>query len=186
VTGSPSSVPAGRSKNPKLHEGRRIASDAISYPRLEPPWSDRKRFAPQVLNSSGQYVLLQENFDGRNDWYADIFVGALGTAVLFDGDPQATASDLSLQLRTSLYGSIPITARPLNNGPVKRSGKSGWYYRQSITANSSKVALRTLTLTVAVFDLGDGTAVAYVSDIPTNRPDLTAAESQVYKGIKVG
>jgi hypothetical protein len=184
--GGQSTVAPGQSRSPELHEGNRIASDAISFPRQAPPWSDRKRFAPQVLNSSGQYVLLQENVDGKEDWYADVFVGGLGTAVLFTGDPRATAADLSLQLRSSLYGNLPITVKPLRNGAVKRSGKSGWYYQQSITANSPKVTARTLTLTVAVFDLGDGTAVAYVSDIPTNRADLKAAEAQVYKGIHVG
>jgi hypothetical protein len=185
-TGGQNTIPAGQSRNPELHEGNRISSDAISFPRQKPPWSDRKRFAPQVVNSSGQYVLLQENFDGESDWYADIFVGGLNTSVLFNGDPQATASDLAVQLRSSLYGDIPIKAKPLRNGAVKRSGKSGWYYQQTITANSSKVAARTLTLTVAVFNLGDGTAVAYISDIPTNRADLKAAEAQVYKGINVG
>jgi hypothetical protein len=185
-SGGQNTVPPGQSKNPKLHEGARIASDAISFPRQKPPWSDRKRFVPQLLDSSGQYVLLQENFDGQNDWYADVFVGGLGTSVLFNGDPQATASDLSQQLPSSMYGGIPITVKPLRNAAVKRSGKSGWYYQQSITANSPKVTARTLTLTVAVFDLGDGTAVAYVSDIPTNRADLKAAESQAYKGINVG
>jgi hypothetical protein len=180
------STPPGQSKNPKLHEGSRIASDAISFPRLRPPWSDRKRLVPQLLDSSGQYVLLQENFDGKNDWYADAFVGALGTASGFNGNTQATASDLSFQIRSSMYGDIPVTFKSLRNGPVKRSGKSGWYYQQSVTANSPKVTARVLTLTVAVFDLGDGTAVAYISDIPTNRPDLRTAESQVYKGINVG
>jgi hypothetical protein len=185
-SGSQNTVPPGQSKNPKLHGGARIASDAISFPRRKPPWSDRKRFVPQLLDSSGQYAVLQENFDGQNDWYADVFVGGLGTSVLFNGDPQATASDLSQQLPSSMYGGIPITVKPLRNGAVKRSGKSGWYYQQSITANSPKVTARTLTLTVAVFDLGDGTAVAYVSDIPTNRADLKAAEGQAYKGINVG
>jgi hypothetical protein len=185
-SGGQNTVPPGQSKNPKLHEGARIASDAISFPRQKPPWSDRKRFVPQLLDSSGQYVVLQENFDGQNDWYADVFVGGLGTSVLFNGDPQATASDLSQQLPSSMYGGIPITVKRLRDGAVKRSGKSGWYYQQSITANSPKVTARTLTLTVAVFDLGDGTAVAYVSDIPTNRADLKAAESQAYKGINVG
>jgi hypothetical protein len=185
-SGGQNTVPPGQSKNPKLHEGARIASDAISFPRRKPPWSDRKRFVPQLLDSSGQYVVLQENFDGQNDWYADVFVGGLGTSVLFNGDPQATASDLSQQLPSSMYGGIPITVKQLRNGAVRRSGKSGWYYQQSITANSPKVTARTLTLTVAVFDLGDGTAVAYVSDIPTNRADLKAAESQAYKGINVG
>jgi hypothetical protein len=69
---------------------------------------------------------------------------------------------------------------------VQRTGKPGWYYQQSVTANSPNIAARVLTLTVAVFDLGDGTAVAYISDIPTNRSDLRTAESQVYKGINVG
>jgi hypothetical protein len=185
-SGGQHTVPPGQSKNPKLHAGPRIASDAISFPREKPPWSDRKRFVPQLLDSSGQYVLLQEKFDGQNDWYADVFVGGLGTSVLFNGDPRATASDLMQQLPSSMYGGIPITVKPLRNGAVKRSGKSGWYYQQSITANSPKVTARTLTLTVAVFNLGDGTAVAYVSDIPTNRADLKAAESQAYKGINVG
>jgi hypothetical protein len=185
-TGPQSSISPGQSKNPKLHEGSRISSDAISFPRQKPPWSDRKRLVPQLLDSSGQYVLLQENFDGKNDWYADVFVGALGTATAFNGNPQATASDLSFQIRSSMYGDIPVTFKPLRNGSVKRSGKSGWYYQQSVTANSPKITTRVLTLTVAVFDLGDGTAVAYISDIPTNRPDLRTAESQVYKGITVG
>jgi hypothetical protein len=180
------STPPGQSKNPKLHEGSRIASDAISFPRQKPPWSDRKRLVPQLLNSSGQYVLLQENFDGKNSWYADVFVGALGTATLFNGNTQATASELSQQIHSTMYGDIPVDFKDLRNGPVKRSGKSGWYYQQSVTAKSPKVAARVLTLTVAVFDLGDGTAVAYISDIPTNRPDLRTAESQVYKGINVG
>jgi hypothetical protein len=55
-----------------------------------------------------------------------------------------------------------------------------------VTAKSAAVTDRVLTLTVAVFDLGDGTAVAYISGIPNNRPDLKAAESQAYKGINVG
>ena len=85
-----------------------------------------------------------------------------------------------------MYGDIPVIIKPLRNGAVQRSGKSGWYYQQSVTASSTKVTARVLTLTVAVFNLGDGTAVAYISDIPTNRPDLRTVESQVYKGINVG
>ncbi|MEV0290138.1 hypothetical protein AB0H36_38920 [Kribbella sp. NPDC050820] len=181
-----SSTKPGQSKNPKLHEGARISSDAISFSRRNPPWSDRKRLVSQLLNSSGQYVLLQENFDGKNDWYADIFVGALGTGSGFNGDPKATAAALSIQLRTSMYGDIPVTFKTVSNGAVKRSDKSGWYFQQLVTAKSPKLTARVLTLTVAVFDLGDGTAVAYISDIPTNRPDLRAAESQAYKGINVG
>jgi hypothetical protein len=176
----------GQSKNPKLHQGARISSDAISFPRQQPPWSDRKRLVPQLLNSSGQYVLLQENVAGEKDWYADIFVGALGTDTLFDGNVQATASQLSIQVRSAMYRDVPATFKALRNGPVQRTGRSGWYYQQSVTANSPTIAARALTLTVAVFDLGDGTAVAYISDIPTNRPDLRTAESQVYKGINVG
>jgi hypothetical protein len=178
--------PPGQSKNPQLHQGARISSDAISFPRQQPPWSDRKRLVPQLLNSSGQYVLLQENVAGEKDWYADIFVGALGTDMLFNGNVQATASQLSIQVRSAMYRDVPATFKPLRNGPVQRTGKSGWYYQQSVTANSPTIAARALTLTVAVFDLGDGTAVAYISDIPTNRPELRTAESQVYKGINVG
>jgi hypothetical protein len=184
-TGQSSTKP-GQSRNPKLHEGARISSDAISFPRRNPPWSDKKRLVEQLLNSSGQYILLQENFDGKNDWYADIFVGALGTGSGFNGDPKATAAALSIQLRTTMYGDIPVTFKTVSNGAVKRSDKSGWYFQQTVTAKSAKLTARVLTLTVAVFDLGDGTAVAYISDIPTNRPDLRAAESQAYKGINVG
>ncbi|TCO51980.1 hypothetical protein EV646_101976 [Kribbella antiqua] len=183
---SESTTKAGQSKNPKLHEGNRISSAAISFPRRNPPWSDRLRLVQQLHNSSGQYVLLQENFDGRNDWYADIFVGALGTDSGFNGDPKATAQSLSIKLRSSMYGDIPVTFKNVSNGAVKRSDKSGWYFQQTVTANSPKLTARVLTLTVAVFDLGDGTAVAYISDIPTNRPDLRTAESQAYKGINVG
>lgn len=182
-----SSTKPGQSKNPKLHEGAgRISSDAISFPRIGPPWSEKKRLVEQLINSSGQYVVLQEKFDGTNNWYADIFVGALGTGSGFNGDPKATAAALSIQLRSNLYGDIPVTFKTIGNGAVKRSDKSGWFFQQTVTAKSAKVTARVLTLTVAVFDLGDGTAVAYISDIPTNRPDLKAAESQAYKGINVG
>lgn len=184
--GSQSTVRPGQSKNPKLHEGGRIASEAISFPRQRPPWSDRKRLVPQLVNSSGQYVLLQEKFDGKNSWYADAFVGSLGTSVLFNGDVRATAGDLSRQLRSTLYGDIPVQFKDLRNAAAKRSGKNGWYYQQSVTATNPKIAARALTLTVAVFDLGDGTAVAYISDIPTTRPDLRTAEAQLFKGINVG
>ncbi|MEV6284871.1 DUF2510 domain-containing protein [Kribbella sp. NPDC051770] len=184
--GPQSTVRPGQSKNPKLHEGGRIASDAISFPRQRPPWSDRKRLVPQLVNSSGQYVLLQEKFDGKNSWYADAFVGALGTSVLFSGDVKATAADLSAQLRSTMYGDIPVKFADLRNGAAKRTGKNGWYFQQSVTATNPKITMRTLTLTVAVFDLGDGTAVAYISDIPTTRPDLRTAEAALYKGINVG
>ncbi|GAB2583963.1 hypothetical protein GCM10027269_44320 [Kribbella endophytica] len=184
--GSQSTVRPGQSKDPKLHEGGRIASEAISFPRQRPPWSDRKRLVPQLVNSSGQYVLLQEKFDGKNSWYADAFVGSLGTSVLFNGDVKATAADLSGQLRSTLYGDIQVKFADLRNGAVKRSGKNGWYYQQSVTATNPKIVAKALTLTVAVFDLGDGTAVAYISDIPTTRPDLRTAEAQLYKGINVG
>jgi len=142
--------------------------------------------APQLLDSSGQYVVLQDNVNGTDDWNADIYVGALGTGSGFNGDPKATAATLSIQLRSWLYGEIPVTFKTIANGAVKRSDRSGWFFQQTVTAKSAKVTARVLTLTVAVFDLGDGTAVAYVSDIPTTRPDLKAAESQAYKGINVG
>jgi hypothetical protein len=189
-TGSPTSqgsTKPGQSKNPKLHEGfGRISSDAISFPRQNPPWSDRKRLVQQLLNSSGQHIVLQEKVNGGDDWSADIFVGGLGTGSGFNGDPKATAANLSVQLRTNMYGSIPVTYRTIANGAVKRTDKSGWFFQQSVTAKSAAVTDRVLTLTVAVFDLGDGTAVAYISGIPNNRPDLKAAESQAYKGINVG
>ncbi|MER7245488.1 DUF2510 domain-containing protein [Kribbella sp. NPDC000426] len=182
-----STTKPGQSKNPKLHEGTgRISSDAISFPRQNPPWSDRKRLVQQLLNSSGQHIVLQENVNGADDWTADIFVGGLGTGSGFNGDAKATAATLSGQLRTSMYGSIPATYRTVANGAVKRTDKSGWFYQQTVTAKSAAVTDRVLTLTVAVFDLGDGTAVAYISGIPNNRPDLKAAESQAYKGINVG
>lgn len=188
-TGTPTggeTIPPGQSRNPAIHQGARIASNAISFPRLRPPWSDRLRFVTQVEDSNGQRVLLQGKFDGTHDWYANIFVGALSTAVLFNGDPQASASDLALQLRSSLYGDIPITAKVTRNGAISRTGKQGWFVQQTITASSSKLTSPTLLLTVAVFDLGDGTAVAYVSDIPTNRNDLKVFEALVYKAVNVG
>jgi len=188
-TGQPSAsgtTTPGQSKNPKLHEGERISSDAISFPRRSSPWSDRKRLVPQLQNSSGQYMLLQANFDGQNDWYADIFVGALGTASGFNGDPKATAAWLSREVQTSMYGDVPVTFKSAGSGAVTRTGKSGWFIQQTVTAKSTQLTARVLTLTVAVFDLGDGTAVAYISDIPINRPDLRTAESQAYKGINVG
>jgi hypothetical protein len=181
---NPNSTP-GQSKNPKLHEGNRITSDAISFPRQGNGWSDRKRLIPQLLNSSGQYVTLQADFDGSNDWYADMFVGALGNKTPFSGDPKATAAVLLGQVHTWNYGDIPVTYKAVRNGEIKRSDKAGWYFQETVTAKSPKVK-SVLLLTVAVFDLGDGTAVAYISDIPTNRPDLRTAESQVYKGINVG
>ncbi|GAA0624866.1 DUF2510 domain-containing protein [Kribbella sandramycini] len=176
----------GQSKNPKLHEGERISADAISFPRQAGGWSDRKRLVPQLLNSSGQYVLLQQDFDGRNDWNADIFVGALGNSSGFGGDPKATALQLAKQVGASLYGDIGVTFKAGPNAAVERSGKSGWFVQQTVTATSPKIKARTLTLTVAVFDLGDGTAVAYISDIPTTRPDLKAAETKAYQGLTVG
>lgn len=181
-----STTKPGQSKNPKLHEGERISSTAISFPRRTGLWSDRKRLVPQLLDSSGQYMLLQEKFDGTNSWYANIFVGALGNEARYGGDPKATALALANEVPATLYGGIPITRKPGANGAVKRSDKSGWYVQQTVTAKSGKVTARVLTLTVAVFDLGDGTSVAYISDIPTTRPDLKAAESQAYKGINVG
>lgn len=184
TSGAPGTKP-GQSKDPKLHEGSRISSDAISFPRQGGGWSDRKRLIPQLLNSSGQYVLLQKDFDGSNDWYADMFVGGLGTATPFNGDPKATAAALLTQVHNMNYGNIPVTYKAVRNGAVKRSDKAGWYFQETVTAKSPKVT-SVLLLTVAVFDLGDGTAVAYISDIPTNRPDLKTAESQVYKGINVG
>ncbi|MEU8225215.1 hypothetical protein [Kribbella sp. NPDC048915] len=181
-----SSTKPGQSKNPALHEGAdRISSDAISFPRRNPPWSDRKRLVPQLLNSNGQRIVLKENAAQEDDWSADIFVGALGTGSGFRGDPKATASSLSLRIRTGMYGNIPVTYKTVANGPVKRSGKSGWVFVQTVTTTAA-VTDRVLTLTVAVFDLGDGTAVAYISGIPNTRPDLKTAADQAYLGIQVG
>lgn len=187
ITPLPPGATPGQSRDPKLHAGdNRVSAEAISFPRQGRPWSERKRLVPQLLNSSGQYVLLQENFDGEKDWYADAFVGALGTATPFDGDTQATAADLTTQVRSSMFGNVPASFKALTNGEVTRSDKPGWFYRLSVTVSSTKINAKELILTVAVFDLGDGTAVAYISDIPANRPDLKAAEAQVYKGINVG
>ncbi|MET9272836.1 hypothetical protein ABZW60_24105, partial [Kribbella sp. NPDC003557] len=177
----------GQSKNPTLHEGAgRIASDAISFPRRNPPWSDRKRLVQQLINSNGQRIVLKEDVVEGDDWSADIFVGGLGTASGFNGDPKATAAALSLKVRESMYGNIPVSYKTIANGPVKRTDKAGWVFQQSVTATTTAVTDRVLTLTVAVFDLGDGTAVAYISGIPNNRPDLKKAADQAYLGIQVG
>ncbi|MGW5190280.1 hypothetical protein ACWEOO_13550 [Kribbella sp. NPDC004138] len=182
-----SSTKPGQSKNPSLHEGAgRIASDAISFPRRNPPWSDRKRLVEQLINSNGQRIVLKEDVVEGDDWSADIFVGGLGTGSGFNGDPKATAASLSLKVRERMYGNIPVTYKTVANGPVKRSGKAGWVFQQSVTATTTAVTDRVLTLTVAVFDLGDGTAVAYISGIPNNRPDLKKAADQAYLGIQVG
>ena len=191
-SGSPSptnqsSTKPGQSKDPKLHEGAgRIASDAISFPRRNPPWSDRKRLVEQLINSNGQRIVLKENVVEQDDWSADIFVGGLGTGSGFNGDPKATAASLSIKLRENMYGNIPVTFKTVANGPVKRTEKSGWVFQQTVTATTTAVTDRVLTLTVAVFDLGDGTAVAYISGIPNNRPDLKKAADQAYLGINVG
>jgi hypothetical protein len=183
-----SSTKPGQSKNPKLHEGvGRISSDAISFPRRNPPWSDHKLFVPEVRNAGGQRILLQRDAAGtRDDWSADIFVGGLGTGSGFNGDPKATAAKVSTQLQKTMYGDIPVTFKTIANGAVKRTDKSGWFYQQTVTATSAAVPNRVLTLTVAVFDLGDGTAVAYVGSIPNDRPDLKTAAAEAFKGIQVG
>jgi len=177
----------GQSRNPALHQGNRSASDAISFPRQPPAkWSDRKRFSRAVIDSSGQYSVLQAKFDGKNDWYSNIFVGRLNTSILYNGHPKATASDVALELRNGFYQPIPITSRPTSSRPVTVAGHKGWLIRQVISARSKTPRSPNLYLTVAVFDLGDGTAVVYVSDVPANRPDLRANEAAAFRGLHIG
>ncbi|HEY3000963.1 MAG TPA: hypothetical protein VGJ44_01325, partial [Kribbellaceae bacterium] len=177
----------GQSRDPALHQGNRSASDAISFPRQPPAkWSDRKRFSRAVIDSSGQYSVLQAKFDGKNDWYSNIFVGRLNTSILYNGHPKATASDLALELRNGFYQPIPITSRPTSSRPVTVAGHKGWLIRQVISARSKTLRSPNLYLTVAVFDLGDGTAVVYVSDVPANRPDLRANEAAAFRGLHIG
>lgn len=185
--GASTSTQPGQSRNPSLHEGNRAVSGAISFPRQSAKsWSDRKRFARAVVSSAGQYSLLQSQFDGKNDWYANIFVGALGTSILYNGNPQSTANDLALELRDSFYDPIPITARRVSSKAVEVQGHKGWRVIQAIGSKSKGLKSPNLYLTVAVFDLGDGTAVTYVSDIPANRSDLRANEQAAYKGLHIG
>ena len=180
-------ITPGRSRNPALHAGNRAASDAISFPRQQPRvWSDRKRFSRAVINSSGQYAVLQQKIDGRNDWYSNIFVGTLNTSIPYNGHPKATASDLALELRNSFYQPIKIVARPVNSRPVSVGGHKGWLIRQAVGAKVKGLRSPNLYLTVAVFDLSDGTAVVYVSDVPANRPDLRANEAAAFRGLHIG
>lgn len=189
-TGSPSpstTTTPGQSRNPSLHEGNRSASNAISFPRQPAKsWSDRKRFARAVVESSGQYSVLQTKIDGKNDWYSNIFVGALGTSILYNGNLKSTATDLAAEVRSSFYDPVPITAKPLASAPVEIGGRKGYRIVQTINTKVKGVRSPNLYLTTAVFDLGDGTAVAYVSDIPSNRPDLLANEKAAYKGLHIG
>jgi hypothetical protein len=187
-TGTPSGATTpGQSRNPSLHEGNRSASDAISFPRQPPTkWSDRKRFARPVIDSSGQYSVLQSKVDGKNDWYANIFVGALGTSILYNGNLRSTANDLAIELRNSFYDPIPVTARQVSSRPIEVGGHKGWRIVQGISTKTKGVKSPNLYLTTAVFDLGDGTAVAWVSDIPANRSDLRANEQAAFKGLHIG
>lgn len=181
------STTPGQSSNPVLHTGDRAASEAISFLRQRPTvWSDRKHFARVVQNSSGQYAVLQRAFDGHHDWYADIFVGTLGTAILYDGNVQAAAGDLALELRNTLYDPVPVTGRSVSSQAVTVSGHRGWMVVQEILARSTALQAPKLHLKVAVFDLGDGTAVAYVSDVPANRADLHADEQAAFRGLHIG
>ena len=189
-TGSPtpsSSTTPGQSRNPSLHEGNRSASNAISFPRQPATrWSDRKRFARAVVDSSGQYSVLQTKIDGKNDWYSNIFVGALGTSILYNGNLKSTANDLASEVRNSFYDPVPITARLVASSSVEVGGHKGYRIVQAISTKVKGVKSPNLYLTTAVFDLGDGTAVAYVSDIPSNQVDLLANEKAAYKGLHIG
>jgi hypothetical protein len=189
---SPSDTPSatttpGQSRNPSLHQGNRSAAEAISFPRQPPTkWSDRKRFAQAVIDSAGQYSVLQTKVDGKNDWYANIFVGALGTSILYNGNLHSTANDLAAELRSSFYDPIPVTTRQVSSKPIEVGGHKGWRIVQAISTKTKGVKSPNLYLTTAVFDLGDGTAVAYVSDIPANRADLRANEQAAFKGLHIG
>jgi hypothetical protein len=139
-----------------------------------------------VISSSGQYSVLQSKIDGKNDWYANIFVGGLGTSILYNGNLRSTANDLAIELRNSFYEPIPVTARQVSSKPIEVGGHKGWQIVQGIGTRTKGVKSPNLYLTTAVFDLGDGTAVAYVSDIPANRSDLRANEQAAFKGLHIG
>jgi hypothetical protein len=130
--------------------------------------------------------VLQQKFDGKNDWYANIFVGTLSTSILYNGNPQSTANDLAIELRNSFYDPIPIAARQVNSRAITVGGHKGWLIRHAIGARAKGLRSPNLYLTVAVFDLGDGTAVTYVSDVPSNRPDLRAQEQAAFRGLRIG
>ena len=122
-----SSGKPGQSKDPKLHEGAgRIASDAISFPRRNPPWSDRKRLVQQLINSSGQHMLLQ----GERRRQERLVRGRLRRRsryrVRFNGEPEG---DRGVRCRSScakiMYGNIPVTYKTVAQRPCEADGQGG-------------------------------------------------------------
>jgi Protein of unknown function (DUF2510) len=184
TTGSP---PSTITPDP---DSARLASGGLSFARVGEPWQDwavsGRGEIPEVQATVGQFVVVQEESPSGGQWIANLLLGSLTDAIVYNGEAAlaATTQTLAQRLIDNHYVD-DLQAEVLSEREISVSGHAGYYMHYELTFQQEGLETTRETLVLAVIDTGQARPGVFWASMPHNRADLNSGLEAAYSSLAV-
>lgn len=170
---------------PQPGDGR-IHGGPISYPQLPSPWSQpygdtRVPFGRDVYQ---QTVLVEENYDGPNDWVASVLV-----AELMAGDgffsPEDGSEIVARCVVGRFYGDAVVERDDKVDQKATIDGHEAWILESHLSFNINGLQTKGELMIIAVIRVDDWRSGLFYASIPDTVPELVEPARQALKDVTV-
>lgn len=170
---------------PQPGDGR-IHGGPISYPQLPSPWSQpygdtRVPFGRDVYQ---QTVLVEENYDGPNDWVASVLV-----AELMAGDgffsPEDGSEIVARCVVGRFYGDAVVERDDKVDQKATIDGHEAWILESHLSFNIDGLQTKGELMIIAVIKVDDWRSGLFYASIPDTVPELVEPARQALKDVTV-
>jgi hypothetical protein len=181
------STPATITPDP---DSARLASGGLSFARVGEPWQDwavsGRGEIPEVQGTVGQFVVVQEESPSGGQWIANLLLGSLTDAIVYNGEAAlaATTQTLAQRLIDNHYVEN-LQADVLSEREISVSGHAGYYMHYELTFRQEGLETTRETLVLAVVDTGQARPGVFWASMPHNRADLNSGLEAAYSSLAV-
>jgi hypothetical protein len=167
-----------------------VASGALSFTRLPAPWDDwvasGRSEIPELENTAGQYVVVQENAPSGGQWIGNLLIGDLAPSIAYSGEADLAAATQALtdQLVASYYVT-GATATPVQSIAIDVDGHPAHFIHTELSFSQAGLDTTNEKVIVVVVETGADRPSVFWASIPYNRADLNGGMDEVYRSLTV-
>lgn len=170
---------------PQPDDGR-THGGPVSYPRLPSPWSaphgdTRVPFGRDVYQQS---VVVENNYNGLNDWVASVLV-----AELMAGDgfysPEDGAAIVARCVVGRFYGDAVVERDDQVNKKTTIDGHDAWIIESHLSFDIEGLRTKGELMIIAVVHVDDWRSGLFYASIPDTVPHLVEPARQALAGLEV-
>jgi Protein of unknown function (DUF2510) len=182
---TPGSTPSTITPDP---DSARLASGGLSFARVGEPWQDwavsGRGEIPEVQATVGQFVVVQEESPSGGQWIANLLLGSLTDAIVYNGEAAlaATTQTLAQRLIDNHYVD-DLQAEVLSEREISVTGHAGYYMHYELTFQQEGLETTRETLVLAVVDTGQARPGVFWASMPHNRADLNSGLEAAYSSL---